>query len=406
MTTAQDKDRVGVARALELFKSIFSDTPTIAAAAPGRVNLIGEHVDYNDGFVFPLALQKSTYIVAAPLPPTATTISIVSEAFRDGVATIVPGDSPFDPAAPHWSRYVKGMTAIYARNAHPIRPFHAAIVSDVPRGSGLSSSAALEMATGIVLELLSELTVDPSDRAKMGQTCEHEFAGVPCGIMDQLISSRGQVGRALLIDCRSLDVTPVPLDHPDAVIVVANSRVAHELSGTEYPERRQACMDAAKAMAKRFPDLNISHLRDCDEQMLQAVESDLGPTTVKRARHAIREDVRTLKARECLENGDLNEMGRLMYSSHVSLRDLFEVSTTEIDALVEIAMSVDGVYGSRITGGGFGGCTVSLVRKDAVESLMKAIDERYPEASGGLRAEVFATTAGGGARDVSYLLNP
>jgi galactokinase len=297
------------------------------------------------------------------------------------------------------------MAAMYARGGHKVPAFRAAIVSDVPLGSGLSSSAALEMATAVLIEQLAALDVDGTDRAVMGQACEHEFAGVPCGIMDQLVSSGGQVGSALLIDCRSLDCTAVPLDDPDAVIVIANSNVSHELSGSEYPLRRKQCAEAARVIAEKFPDDNVTHLRDANLEQLEAVKGELDEETEMRARHVISEDIRTLKAKPALEKGDMAEVGKLMHESHVSLRDLFQVSTVEIDALVEMAMGIDGVYGSRITGGGFGGCSVSLVRKDAVERLTKTIAEQYPKISGGSEATVFVTRAGPGARDLTHLLS-
>lgn len=397
-------DTTGVASASKLFRETFCADPTVAVAAPGRVNLIGEHVDYNDGFVFPFALLKSTYIVASPQPSATPHCEVISDAYKDGVVKFSPGDYPLDPSAPKWIAYIKGMTAIYARNGFNVVPFRAAIVSSVPRGGGLSSSAALEMATAIMLEQLSNLQVDANRRAKMGQSCEHEFVGVPCGIMDQLISSRASRGHALLIDCRSLEVTPVPMNHPDAVLVVANSCVAHELSGSEYPTRRKQCYVAADAIAKHFPNNKVTHLRDCTLDMLSAVEKALGEETVKRARHVIEEDERTLRAKEHLKNGELAKVGQLMYKSHASLRDLYEVSTKEIDALVDIAMSVEGVYGSRITGGGFGGCTVTLVHKDSVETLTKAFEDQYPPHNGGLRAVVFATKPGPGARVLTDVL--
>lgn len=404
LTMNDNDDASAIRTAVRLFRTTFSDSPTVAGAAPGRVNLIGEHVDYNDGFVFPLALQKNTYIVAAPQKSSSMKCEVISDAYPNEIATFTPGDSPLEASAPNWISYVKGMTALYQRNIHPVTPFRAAIVSTVPQGGGLGSSAALEMATAIILEVLADLTVDLSERAKMGQSCEHEFAGVPCGIMDQLISSRAIVSHALLIDCRSLEATPVPLDDPDTVIVIANSRVAHELSGSEYLTRSRQCDEAAAAIAAHFPDQHITHLRDCTEEMLQAVESNLQEVTAKRALHVICEDKRTLEAKDCLENGDLERVGTLMHASHVSLRDLFEVSTTEIDALVDIAMSINGVYGSRITGGGFGGCTVTLVRKGSVEELVAAFHFRYPEVSGGVMADVFVTQAGGGARNLTDLI--
>lgn len=403
MSSVLAVDAEGVARAKILFENTFSSTPTVAVAAPGRVNLIGEHVDYNDGFVFPLALEKNTYIVGAI--SNSSECAVAAEAFPGVIAKFLPGDSPSAGDLVGWAKYLKGMTALYERKGYRVKPFKAIVVSDVPLGSGLSSSASLEMATAMLIEQLGGFEADPFERALMGQACEHEFVGVPCGIMDQLISSRGEAGRALLIDCRNLKVTPVPLDDPEVVIVVANSRVAHELSGSEYPSRRKQCAEAAKKMAERYPDKKITHLRDCSMDMLNSVIEELDEETVKRAKHAIEEDLRTLEAKKCLESGDLKRCGGLMYESHVSLRDLFEVSTKEIDALVEIARGIEGVYGSRITGGGFGGCTVTLVKKDSVDALFKAFEDKYPSASGGLEAAVFATRAGSGARVLNEILN-
>lgn len=403
MSSVLAVDKEGVTRAKALFEKTFASTPKVAVAAPGRVNLIGEHVDYNDGFVFPLALEKNTYIVGSIA--SGDECAVAAEAFPGVIAKFSPGDSPAAEDLPPWARYLKGMTALYTRNSCQVRPFNAAVVTDVPLGGGLSSSASLEMATGMLIEQLGDFHVDPTKRALMGQACEHEFAKVPCGIMDQLISSRGEAGRALLIDCRSLEVIPVPLEDPEVVIVVANSRAAHELSGSEYPMRRRQCADAAKKMADEYPDKKITHLRDCDLGMLESVKGKLDEETVKRARHAIEEDLRTLEAKKCLEAGDLKRCGELMFKSHASLRDLFEVSTKEIDTLVEIARGVDGVYGSRITGGGFGGCTVTLVKKDSVDALFKAFKDNYPEYSDGIEKHVFATRAGSGARALNEVLD-
>lgn len=403
MSSIPPQDQAGVSRAKDLFISTFSHPPTIAVAAPGRVNLIGEHTDYNDGFVFPLALEKNTYIVASPSPDQSC--HVVSELMTDQTPTFVPGDTPVEKDLAEWACYLKGMTALYERKGHKVIPFQAAIVTDVPLGGGLSSSASLEMATGVLIEQLATLKVSKEDRAKIGQACEHEFANTPCGIMDQLISSTGEKGKAVLIDCRSLEHTPVPLDNPEVVIVVANSNVKHKLSGSEYPERRAQCEAAANKMKQKFPDHNVTHLRDCNMEMLEAVKSEIDEDTYKRAKHAIEEDVRTLEAKKCLESGDLERCGQLMYESHASLRDLFQVSIPEIDALVEIAKSVDGVYGSRITGGGFGGCTVTLVKKSSVETLFRAVHEQYPPVSGGREASIFDTRAGSGARVLTDILS-
>ena len=403
MSTPSEHDTRAVSRGRDFFVATFSKQPTIAVASPGRVNLIGEHTDYNHGFVFPFALEKSTYIIACPLP-SGSPCQIAAEAIPGDPVTFIPGDTSAD-GLPQWAKYLKGMTAIYERRGHPIGSFQAVVVSDVDLGSGLSSSAALEVATGLLIEQVSGSSVDPSKRALMGQACEHEFLNVPCGIMDQLISSCGQQGHAMLIDCRSLDTTPVPLNDPDSLIVVANSNVKHQLSGSEYPLRTRQCKDAANAIAAKFPDKKVTHLRDATMDMLNAVAEELDHDTLKRARHAISEDDRTLEAKTALENGDLVKTGKLMHQSHVSLRDDFEVSTPEIDALVEIAMNVDGVYGSRITGGGFGGCTVTLVRKSALQTLLDEIETKYPPKNNGVAATVFATLAGSGARVLTSLLN-
>lgn len=403
-TEAQVADQAGVIRATTLFKATFHTDPTHAVAAPGRVNLIGEHVDYNDGFVFPLALEKSTYMVGSLQPDDTPFCEVVAEAFPGQVAKFLPNDTPADATSYKWSRYLKGMAALYSRNGSATPAFRAAVVSDVPLGAGLSSSAALEMATGIFIEQLSGNTIASSERALLGQRCEHDFAGVKCGIMDQLISSCGKQGCALLIDCRSHETTDVMLADEGVKIVVADSRKTHELAGSEYGDRQRQCKEAMSVMAKQFPEKKISELRDCNEEMLKSVKNLLDEKTLMRATHVILEDVRTLKARAHMEKGEWKEVGKLMYESHESLQKLYEVSTEEIDGMVEIARRVDGVYGSRITGGGFGGCTVSLVKTEAVADLMKAFEEKYPPISGGVEATVFATRAGDGARNISHLL--
>lgn len=413
-STAEFVDDAGaIAAARTLFRDTFGTDPTVAGAAPGRVNLIGEHVDYNEGFVFPFALQRNTYMVAS-LRYDSTECQVVSAAYPDEVARFDTSDSPIPPGTkPKWIAYVKGMAAVYRRHKYNVPvAFRAAIVSAVPQGGGLSSSAALEMATAVALEAMMGLEVSEDERAKMGKECEHDFGGVPCGIMDQLISSKGITGNALLIDCRTLVATPVTLDHADAAIVIADSKIKHDLSGSEYPTRRKQCYAVAKAVCKLFPDKRITHLRDCTEDMIRQVANTnylhkhdgVDDESINRALHVVREDERTLKAAEALKNGDLQVAGQLMHESHESLRELFEVSTKELDALVDIAMSVDGVYGSRMTGGGFGGCTVTLVRKDRVDDLVEQIHTRYPLVCNGVEAEVFATNAGCGARALTHLL--
>ena len=394
----EDLDRSGVQKAVALFKKQFEGNPTAAAAAPGRVNLIGEHTDYNDGFVFPIALEKSTYVVGRRIE--GDTCKITCDAF-DGVVQFPytvdkKGEEP-------WANYVKGMVAMYRRKGSNLGGFEAAISSSVPIGGGVSSSAALEMSTARFLEVLFGLDVSDEERAKLGQKCEHEFAGVPCGIMDQLISSKAVAGKAMLIDCRSLEAILVPFNRPGVAIVVANSNVKHELTGSEYHIRRSQCAEAAKIMGKKYS--NVKSLRDANMEILKELKSELGgpdSATYRRARHVIGENERTLAAKKALEDGDLSNFGKLMRESHQSLKSDYEVSTDEIDALVEIAMSIEGVYGSRITGGGFGGCTVTLVTEEAVPKLLAAFEEHYPSKNDKhLKADCFVTKAGSGARKLS-----
>eukprot|EP00172_Hildenbrandia_rubra_P003406 Plantae.Rhodophyta-Hildenbrandia_rubra.ctg5435.p1 GENE.Plantae.Rhodophyta-Hildenbrandia_rubra.ctg5435~~Plantae.Rhodophyta-Hildenbrandia_rubra.ctg5435.p1 ORF type:complete len:401 (+),score=67.33 Plantae.Rhodophyta-Hildenbrandia_rubra.ctg5435:196-1398(+) len=387
----------GVRQASRIFTKHFAGHPTAAAAAPGRVNLIGEHTDYNDGFVFPIALEKNTFVVGKKT--NDENCSVACGAFESAVHFPVSVDEKGSEA---WANYPKGMVAMYRRHGCKIGGFQAAIWSAVPMGGGVSSSAALEMATGKFLEVLFELKVTDEERAKLGQKCEHEFAGVPCGIMDQLISSKALAGKAMLIDCRSLECTPVPLDMPGIAVVVVNSNVKHELTGSEYSTRRSHCMQAAKIIGEKYP--SVKALRDANEDMLNAVTAKLGGAdgeTFRRAHHVIRENQRTLDGKAALDAGNLNRFGELMKQSHESLRTDYEVSTDEIDALVEIAVSIPGVYGSRITGGGFGGCTVSLVKEEAVPKLLAAIAEQYPSRTKkNLIADCFVTKAGPGARQV------
>mmetsp|Transcript_2413 Transcript_2413/g.4225 ORF Transcript_2413/g.4225 Transcript_2413/m.4225 type:complete len:399 (-) Transcript_2413:71-1267(-) len=383
-----DAVKDGLNRALSLFESTYGCKASVAVAAPGRVNLIGEHTDYNEGFVFPLALEKNTVLVANPRDDQ--TVSIVSE-FAAGKVVTFEASPDLQPGEPEWANYVKGMVAIFMREGIPVKGFNAAIASDVPAGGGVSSSAALEMAAGTVLEALNEHELKKSVKAQWGQKVEHEFANVPCGIMDQLISASAHAGHALLIDCRSLETTLAPLDDPSVCIVVTNSNVKHSLSGSEYPQRREQCATAAKA-------LGVGFLRDATMEQLEALPSDaLDSVTIARARHVISEDERTLQFLEALKARKYDLAGQLMNQSHVSMRDDYEVSVPEIDQLVEIAQSVKGVYGSRLTGGGFGGCTVTLVDEKAVPDLLKAIDEKYlPDSK--KKASYFVTKAGKGAR--------
>lgn len=382
-----------VARAVRRFLEHFDRPPTVAVAAPGRVNLIGEHVDYNDGFVLPMALDRQTVIVAAPAAvgdPHAHAVSVQMD--EPAAFTVGPGLEPGEPA---WANYVRGVAAGFVAGGHRIGGFDAVIDSQVPVGSGLSSSAALEVAAATMLEQLFDHRLDPRAKALLCQEAEHRFAGVPCGIMDQFISVMGQAGHALLLDCRSRETRLVPLADPSVAVLIVDTRVEHALTGGEYAQRRAQCEQAAAA-------LGIASLRDTDMTRLIKAKPTLDPIVFRRAYHVISEIDRTQRAAELLEAGDFEGFGRLMYDSHVTLRDAFEVSCDELDLLVDIAADIGprgGVYGSRMTGGGFGGCTVSLVRADKIDAVTRRLYTVYLEKTG-IEPAVFVTRPADGARPV------
>ncbi len=378
-----------LARLTDAFTAAYGRPPTHAAVAPGRVNLIGEHTDYNDGFVLPMAIQRQTVIVAARSDRPAARVRSTG---AEGEAEFAL-DGQMAPGEPAWANYVKG--AVHGCLQRGLDPgaFDAVLDSTVPAGGGLSSSASIEVATATLIEALSDQRLDPVDKALLAQKAEHDFAGVPCGIMDQFISAMGREGSALLIDCRSHQTRPVPLSDESIVVLIANSNCKHELTGGEYAERRAQCEAAAER-------LGVSVLRDATMPQLDAVKDRLDDMSYRRARHVISENQRTLDAADAMAAGDWATVGSLMFASHDSLRDDFEVSTPELDQLVELAATRcpdGGVIGSRMTGGGFGGCTVSLVRADAADEVAAALGAGYAKAVG-IQPTIFATRPAAGAR--------
>ncbi|XP_069728944.1 galactokinase [Phaenicophaeus curvirostris] len=359
----------------------------LAAWAPGRVNLIGEHTDYCGGLVLPMALQLGTVLVGAPTRDgTVSLLTTSPEADEPrAVRFAAPGPgSALSPGRPRWANYVKGVLQHY--RAGPVPGFSAVIASDLPLGGGLSSSAALEVATYTFLQQLCPDDGDLVAKALACQKAEHTFAGVPCGIMDQFISVMGKEGHALLIDCRSLETVPIPLADSSLAVLITNSNVRHTLTGSEYLTRRQQCEEAAAALGK-------ATLRDATMAELEASRNQLGEEKYRRARHVIGEIARTAQAAQALRDRDYQVFGRLMVESHNSLRDDYEVSCPELDELVAAALEVDGVYGSRMTGGGFGGCTVTLLEAGAAERAQHHIQEKY---SG--TATFYLTKPSGGAK--------
>lgn len=381
-----------VQEALELFEKHFGRTPRWVVAAPGRVNLIGEHTDYNAGFVLPMAIERRV-VIAADRPIDATVDSqatVVSSA--EEVPALLAVDGDIRPGDVHWSSYLQGVVA--GCLAMGLKPglFEAVVHSDVPVGGGLSSSAALEVATATLIEAITGQTLDLVTKALLCQKAEHEYARMPCGIMDQFISVMGQADHLMLLDCRTEQARMVPFDNPALTVLITNSNVKHELTGSEYPLRRAACEETARL-------LNVDALRDASTEMLEGAKDELSDEFYRRARHVIGEIERTVEAARAIERGDWTRVGELMFASHNSLRDDYEVSCPELDSLVGIAASIGrggGVIGSRMTGGGFGGCTVTLVETDKVDTVREILCTRYREKTG-IEPTAFASRPAQGA---------
>lgn len=367
------------------FTERFGRAPGIIAAAPGRVNLIGEHIDYCDGFVLPMAIERYTVIAADAADHGS--VKMVST-LLDTMGTLSVDGSP-DEDQPGWAKYANGVLKVYHDAGMTSPSFDGLIDSTVPLGSGLSSSAAIEVSIATVIEALGNYVVDPTQKALNCQKAEH-LAGVPCGVMDQFSSALCDKDNLMLLDCRSLLPKPVELTDPDVTVLIINSNVEHALDGGEYAERRTQCEEAVK-------QLGVASMRKAADDGI-SVES-LEGVLLQRARHAVGEIVRTQEAAKLIPQGKWTELGELMYASHNSLRDDFEVSCVELDVLVELAAAIGidgGIYGSRMTGGGFGGCTVTLVRSDVAEQVAKAICEQY-EAKTGIEPRWFTTRPAQGA---------
>jgi galactokinase len=376
------------------FFALFPGSKTdrlFVARAPGRVNLIGEHTDYNDGYVCPMALDRVTAIVAAPR--TDGIIRLHSLGMNQTVE--FPIDRPVPKEGPAWSLYPRGAAEAIRQRARITVGFDGVVDSNVPLGGGLSSSAAFEVATANAVLFANHQTLPLVDLALACQWAEHHYPGMPCGIMDQFISAMGQKGHALLLDCRDRSTRQVPLDDPDLRVVVANSNVKHELVGGEYAARRQQCQAAVAFLKKQAP--TVQSLRDVSPALLEDARLGMDPVAFRRARHVVGEIQRTVDFATALEKRQYILCGELMVASHASLRDDYAVSCAELDMLVEIARAVPGVYGARMTGGGFGGCIVALCTAAAVEPLMAAIARDYPVRTGGKQATTFSTVPSEGA---------
>ena len=361
--------------------------------APGRVNLIGEHTDYNDGFVMPAALDFSTWVKISPLDKRR--LQIFSEHFNEEVEVDL--DDQKLAARGHWSDYPIGVAVVLERAGHRLRGAKLQIRGDVPIGSGLSSSAAIEVSTACALAANSGLKIDARELALLCQRAENEFVGARVGIMDQFISLFGEAQKALLLDCRSLEFRLLPL--PDNVrLIICNTMVKHELASSAYNERRAQCEAGVNHLAKFLP--NVTALRDVTIEQLEEYRGGLPDLVYRRCRHVITENARVLSAADALERGDLDQFGKLMAASHVSLRDDYEVSSDELDLMVEVTQEIEGVYGARMTGGGFGGCTVNLVHEENAEEFQGRVAESYERVTK-LKPEIYICTAADGAEEIT-----
>jgi galactokinase len=360
--------------------------------APGRVNLIGEHTDYNDGLVMPAAIDFSTWVEIAPR--TDRTLSVFSENFDEEVEFDL--DDPAPQPQRHWSDYVRGVALALEQSGYRLKGAQLQIRGEVPIGAGLSSSAAIEVASAYALLSQSGFEVAGVELARLCQQAENNFVGIRCGIMDQFIACQGQRGQALLLDCRSLEYRLLPL--PENVrLVICNTMVKHELASGEYNKRRAECEEGVRQLARRRD--GVRALRDLTLAQLESDGHDLPEVIYRRCRHVISENARVLQAAAALEQGDLVEFGRLMAESHRSLQQDYEVSCDELDLMVKLANALPGIYGARMTGGGFGGCTINLVSDDAVEEFKRQIARDYLNTTG-ITAEIYVCQTADGAKEI------
>lgn len=396
MTTEADAFAKTIEPLLEAFKQEFGTQPTIVSKAPGRVNLIGEHTDYNQGFVFPIAIDREIKIIARPKEEGDDMVEVVSLDYsqRDkfSLNNIVRQDEPV------WTNYVRGAYKVFMDTAGSAVPVEAVISGDIPRDSGLSSSAALSVALIQLIASVSAVSLTKVETALSAQKIENEFVGVKCGIMDQFISALGDKDSALMIDCRSLEYTKVPLNLADRgyTVLVVHSGVERGLVDSKYNERREQCNQGIELLSSLLARPELTALRDVSHAEFQSVENQLPELIARRSRHVISENSRVKLAVEALTQGNLNRFGELMNASHNSLRDDYQVSTPELDYLVELTRAHPAVVGARMTGAGFGGCTVALVEADAIDDFKDTVIARYESATG-RKSEVHECRAVSGA---------
>jgi galactokinase len=375
------------------FAEIFGGEPAAVVRAPGRVNLIGEHTDYNDGYVLPVAIDRSVLVAAAPRDDRQVVIHALD--FGESVEFSLE-DIEHDQVNT-WSNYQRGVAYFLKERGLRLPGLNVVVIGDIPTGSGLSSSAAIEVSMAYTWQVLAGFELSRVKLALLCQRAENEFVGMNCGIMDQFVSALGQRDHALLIDCRSLDYQPVPLPS-GAAIVVADTMKRRGLVDSEYNTRRRECEEGVRILQRYLPQ--VQALRDVSSDQFVEYEGQLPETVRQRCRHIIYENGRVLKSVAALRAGDLDAFGQLMNESHASLRDDYEVSCAELDIMAEAAWKVKGVYGSRMTGAGFGGCTVSLVAEEAIEDFRNQVAATYERATG-IAPQTYVCRAEDGVAEVS-----
>jgi galactokinase len=356
----------------EAFKTKFGNPPTFVSSAPGRVNLIGEHTDYNNGYVFPVAINRQT-VIAASLRNDKK-LCIHTHNFNSSVE--VPLDRLERTKEKSWSNYIKGVASVLQEEGRILLGANLLINSDIPNGAGLSSSAALEMATAYALLALNNIIMPPLEVINSCHNAEFEFVGVHCGIMDQFVSCMGKKDHALFLDCESLAYEHVNIP-AGCKLVVCDTGVKRSLAASEYNIRRQQCSEGAHQLSYVVP--SVKTLRDVSVKQFEQHKGKLGDVIRKRCRHVIYENERVVQSVAALKRNDLSEFGKLMYQSHMSLKNDYEVSCAELDAVVDICAEVDGVYGARMTGGGFGGAAICLVASEQADEVAKRLECEYPQ---------------------------
>jgi len=344
-------------------------TDPLLIVSPGRVNLIGEHTDYNEGYVMPGAIDKAVIVAMAPSGSDLCEVHALNlqQTDRFYVSHISQGEG--------WQNYVRGVVYFMQQRGHAVQGFYAMIDGDIPMGSGLSSSAALEGAFSFGLHQLFGLELTPLEMALIGQQAEHHYVGVRCGIMDQYTNIFGRRNQLIRLDCRSLQHVYLPFDFPDYCIVLCNSMVHHSLASSAYNERRRQCEEGVSILKKYHPE--VKSLRDASPAMLHEHIQEIPPKVYMRCMYVVEENERVLLAGSCLQQGDLEKFGDLMYASHIGLQKQYEVSCEELDYLVELTLNREDVIGARMMGGGFGGCTINIVHRDAVDDFKQYIVSAY-----------------------------